>query len=66
MTIECALRERKKAYPLKTGDFHDTKYSKMAENGVDLPTTFMKEVTSSNNGKKYILSIKRRVERGRF
>lgn len=34
----CAVMARQKAYPLKMGDFYDTKYSKMIENGVDLPT----------------------------
>ena len=42
MKIECAVTARKKAYPLKMGEFYDTKNSKMIEDGVDLPTIYLK------------------------
>ena len=38
MNIECAATARRKAYPLKMGEFYDTKGSNMIESGVDLPT----------------------------
>ena len=59
MNIEWAVTARKKSYPLNIGKNYYTKDSNMVENGVDLPTIYLKWVTWSNNVKKYILANKK-------
>ena len=40
--MEWAATVINKAHPLKIGGFYDTKHSIMIENGVDLPTIYLK------------------------
>ena len=58
------MTARKKAYPLKMGEFYDTKDSEMIENRVDLPTIYMRSVTWSINVKEGILPNKKNGQRG--